>query len=34
MSTPDFFRAGLDGIVDPRHPLVVLAERKRLAAAS
>lgn len=25
MSTPDFFRARLDGMVDPRHPLVVLA---------
>lgn len=24
MSTPDFFRARLDGMVDPRHPLVVL----------
>lgn len=27
MSTPDFFRARLDGMVDPRHPLVVLAGR-------
>ena len=25
MRTPDFFRARLDGMVDPRHPLVVLA---------
>ena len=27
MSTPDFFRARLDGMVDPRHPLVVLTGR-------
>ena len=27
MSTPDFFRARLDGMVDPRHPLAVLASR-------
>jgi len=27
MSTPDFFRARLDGMVDPRHPLVVLTDR-------
>lgn len=27
MSTPDFFRARLDGMVDPRHALVVLAKR-------
>ena len=27
MSTPDFFRARLDGMVDPRHPLVELASR-------
>jgi transposase, IS5 family len=27
MSTPDFFRARLDGMVDPRHPLVVLTRR-------
>ena len=27
MSTPDFSRARLDGMVDPRHPLVVLAGR-------
>jgi transposase, IS5 family len=25
MNTPDFFRARLDGMLDPRHPLVVLA---------
>jgi transposase, IS5 family len=25
--TPDFFRARLDGMVDPKHPLVVLAKR-------
>ena len=27
MSTLDFFRARLDGMVDPRHPLVVLTGR-------
>ncbi|MEO6276830.1 IS5 family transposase [Roseateles sp.] len=27
MSTPDFFRSRLDAMVDPRHPLVVLAAR-------
>ena len=27
MSTPDFFRARLDGMVDPRHPLAVLTAR-------
>ena len=27
MATPDFFRARLDGMVDPRHPLVELASR-------
>ena len=27
MSTPDFFRSRLDAMVDPRHPLVVLAGR-------
>jgi len=27
MSTPDFFRARLDGMIDPRHPLVVLTGR-------
>ena len=27
MATDDFFRARLDGMVDPRHPLVVLATR-------
>lgn len=27
MSTPDFFRSRLDPMVDPRHPLVVLAGR-------
>ena len=27
MSTPDFFRARLDGMVDPRHALVVLTGR-------
>jgi IS5 family transposase len=27
MSTPDFFRARLDGMVDPRHPLVLLTGR-------
>ncbi|MFN9451769.1 MAG: IS5 family transposase, partial [Rubrivivax sp.] len=27
MTTPDFFRARLDGMVDPRHPLVVLADK-------
>jgi IS5 family transposase len=27
MSTPDFIRARLDGVVDPRHPLVVLTGR-------
>ena len=27
MSTPDFFRARLDAMVDPRHPLAVLASR-------
>lgn len=27
MSTPDFFRSRLDAMVDPRHPLVVLANR-------
>jgi IS5 family transposase len=27
MATDDFFRARLDGMVDPRHPLVVLAGR-------
>jgi transposase, IS5 family len=27
MSTDDFFRARLDGMVDPRHPLVVLGTR-------
>ncbi|MBV8037534.1 hypothetical protein [Roseateles sp.] len=27
MSTPDFFRARLDAMVDPKHPLVVLASR-------
>ena len=27
MSTPDFFRARLDGMVDPSHPLAVLASR-------
>ena len=27
MSTPDFFRARLDGMVDPNHPLAVLASR-------
>lgn len=27
MATDDFFRARLDGMIDPRHPLVVLATR-------
>jgi IS5 family transposase len=27
MSTPDFFRSRLDAMVDPRHPLAVLARR-------
>ena len=27
MATDDFFRARLEGMVDPRHPLVVLAAR-------
>ena len=27
MSTPDFFRSRLDAMVDPRHPLAVLASR-------
>ena len=27
LSTPDFFRARLAGMVDPRHPLVVLTGR-------
>jgi IS5 family transposase len=27
MATDDFFRARLDGMVDPRHPLAVLAGR-------
>ena len=27
MSTPDFFRARLDGMVDSRHPFVVLTAR-------
>ena len=27
MATDDFFRARLDGMVDPRHPLAVLAQR-------
>ncbi len=27
MTTPDFFRARLEGMVDPRHPMVVLAGR-------
>ena len=27
MSTPDFFRSRLDAMVDPRHPLAVLAGR-------
>ena len=27
MSTPDFFRSRLDGMVDSRHPLVVLTGR-------
>ena len=27
MSTQDFFRARLEGMVDPRHPLVVLTAR-------
>ena len=27
MSTPDFFRSRLDAMVDPRHPLVLLASR-------
>jgi IS5 family transposase len=27
VSTPDFFRARLDGMVDPNHPLAVLASR-------
>ena len=27
MSTQDFFRVRLDGMVDPRHPLVVLTAR-------
>lgn len=27
MATDDFFRARLDGMVDPRHPLAVLARR-------
>ena len=36
MSTPDFFRARLDGMVDPSHPLAVLASRltwERIEAA-
>jgi IS5 family transposase len=32
MSTPDFFRARLDGMVDPRHALVVLEKRLPWAA--
>ena len=32
MATDDFFRARLDGMVDPRHPLVVLAARMPWAA--
>lgn len=27
MATDDFFRARLDGMVDPRHPLAVLGRR-------
>lgn len=27
MSTPDFFRSRLDQMIDPRHPLAVLATR-------
>jgi len=27
VSTPDFFRARLDGMVDPNHPLVMLASK-------
>ena len=27
MATDDFFRARLDTVIDPRHPLVVLAVR-------
>jgi IS5 family transposase len=27
MSTPDFFRARLDAMIDMRHPMVVLAGR-------
>jgi IS5 family transposase len=27
MSTPDFFRSRLDGTIDLRHPLAVLATR-------
>jgi len=42
MSTVDFFRCRLDGMVDPRDPVVVLTgslswqqiERKRLGVAS
>ena len=36
MSTPDFFRARLDGMVDASHPLAVLASRlpwERIEAA-
>ena len=32
MSTPDLFRARLDGMVDPRHALVVLEKRLPWAA--
>ena len=28
MSTPDFFRARLDQMIDLRHPLAVLASRR------
>ena len=27
LETPDFFRARLDAMVDPKHPLVVLSKR-------
>lgn len=33
MATDDFFRARLDGMVDPRHPLVVLANRRAVISA-
>jgi IS5 family transposase len=32
MSTPDFFRARLDAMIDLRHPLAVLAIRMPWAA--